>query len=57
MYPKIFITGGACYVGSMLATSLAKKGYHVTVLDLFMYEKELFNNIDQIKSVKGDIEI
>ena len=55
MYPKIFITGGAGYVGSMLATSLAKKGYQVTVLDLFMYEKELFNNINQIKSVKGDI--
>ena len=55
MKPKIFITGGAGYVGSMLATSLAKKGYQVTVLDLFMYEKELFNNINQIKSVKGDI--
>ena len=55
MKPKIFITGGAGYVGSMLALSLAKKGYNVTVLDLFMYEQNIFNNISNIKSIKGDI--
>ena len=34
---KIFITGGAGYVGSVLTPYLLNQGYHVTVLDLFMY--------------------
>ena len=38
---KIFITGGAGYVGSMLTPYLAKKGFEVTVYDLMMYGRDV----------------
>tara|TARA_Y200000002_G_scaffold379473_1_gene388805 strand:- start:87 stop:1076 length:990 start_codon:yes stop_codon:yes gene_type:complete len=53
--PKIYITGGAGYVGSMLSIYLAKKGYQVTVLDLFIYEKDIFKNYKNITTILGDI--
>ena len=34
---KILITGGAGYKGIILTQKLLKKGYHVTILDNFMY--------------------
>lgn len=34
---KILITGGAGYKGIVLTTKLLEKGYHVTILDNFMY--------------------
>ena len=34
---KIFITGGAGYVGSKLVPKLLKLNYRVTVLDLMIY--------------------
>ena len=33
MKKKILITGGAGYIGSMLATALIEKGYTVMVVD------------------------
>jgi len=51
---KIFITGGAGYVGSVLTPYLLKKGYFVTVYDLFIYGNTLENN-KNLKIVKGDI--
>ena len=47
--PKIYITGGAGYVGSMLSLYLAKKGYNVTILDLFIYEKNIFDSQKKYK--------
>jgi len=55
MNKKIFITGGAGYVGSLLADYLSSKNYSVTVYDLFIYGKEVFNNADKINLIKGDI--
>jgi nucleoside-diphosphate-sugar epimerase len=51
---KIFITGGAGYVGSVLTPYLVSKGYQVTVFDLMLYGQTLEKNIN-LKIVKGDI--
>lgn len=52
---KIFITGGAGYVGAMLSPFLVSKGYEVTVYDLMIYGEEVIPNDPKIKKVKGDI--
>lgn len=51
---KIFITGGAGYVGSELTKHLLNNGYQVTVYDLFIYGNTLENN-NNLNLVKGDI--
>ena len=52
---KIFITGGAGYVGSKLVPKLLKLGYEVTVLDLMIYGENVLNDHEKLKKVKGDI--
>jgi nucleoside-diphosphate-sugar epimerase len=52
---KIFITGGAGYVGSALSDYLVTKNYEVTVYDLFLYGEHVFKNDKKIKLIKGDI--
>lgn len=52
---KIFITGGAGYVGSALVPRLLAAGHNVTVLDLMIYGEEVLKPHPQLKSVKGDI--
>ena len=51
---KIFITGGAGYVGSVLTPYLIKKNYQVTVFDLMIYGETLTKN-KNLKIIKGDI--
>jgi len=55
---KILITGGAGYVGSMLATKLIETGYKVTVIDNLRFSK---NSLDHLfiyrnfKFIYGDV--
>ena len=51
---KVFITGGAGYVGSELSKYLIEEGYEVTVFDLFIYGQTLKSN-PKLKLIKGDI--
>ena len=52
---KIFITGGAGYVGSKLVPKLLDLGYEITVLDLMIYGENILNNHNKLKKIKGDI--
>ena len=40
---KIFITGGAGYVGCILTDYLISHGSDVTVYDLFIYGEDVFD--------------
>ena len=55
---NVLVTGGAGYVGGILVPKLLKQGYHVKVLDLYIYGDHVFapvkNNLNLIE-VKGDI--
>ena len=52
---KIFITGGAGYVGAVLTPYLLEKGYKVTVLDLMIYGETVLKKNPNLKIIKGDI--
>ena len=52
---KIFITGGAGYVGAVLVPHLLEKDYFVTVLDLMIYGDDVLPKHPNLQSVKGDI--
>lgn len=54
----ILVTGGAGYVGAILIPKLLDKGYHVKVLDLYMYGEDIFDGIQDksnLEEIKGDI--
>ena len=55
MKKKIFITGGAGYVGCSLVDQLIEKYYDVTVLDLCLYGDNVFNDKSKVNLIKGDI--
>jgi nucleoside-diphosphate-sugar epimerase len=52
---KIFITGGAGYVGAALVPRLLDSGYYVTVLDLMIYGADVLSPHLNLKVIKGDI--
>lgn len=52
---KIFITGGAGYVGSVLTPFLLSKGYKVTVFDLMIYGTNVIEKNKNLKIIRGDI--
>jgi len=57
-YHNVAVIGGAGYVGSALVPYLASLGYEVTVIDLFLFGEDVFNgmqNSRSLKRVKGDI--
>jgi nucleoside-diphosphate-sugar epimerase len=56
MSKKIFITGGAGYVGSRLVPFLLQKGYFVTVFDIMHYTADFLpKNENKLNIIKGDI--
>ncbi len=52
---KIFITGGAGYVGSKLVPKLLEKGNEVTVLDLMIYGENVLQDNKGLTKINGDI--
>ena len=52
MSKKIFITGGAGYVGSKLVPKLLNLGHEVTVLDLMIYGEDVLPNHENLKKNK-----
>lgn len=55
-YPKVIVTGGAGFIGSHLAEELAKRGYHVVILDDLSTGKtenisHLVNSTDSINPI------
>ena len=52
---KIFITGGAGYVGSSLVPKLLDLGFEVTILDLMIYGEDVLTNHERLTKIKGDI--
>ena len=43
-FKRIFVTGGAGYVGARLIPKLLDNGYQVNVLDLYIYGKDVFGS-------------
>ena len=53
---KIFITGGAGYVGSRLVEDLVENNYDVTIFDTLYYGDKHLNHLsEKITVIKGDI--
>ncbi len=49
---KILITGGSGFLGSMITTSLVKKGFTVTVIDNLYFKKNFVNHLKTYKNFK-----
>jgi nucleoside-diphosphate-sugar epimerase len=52
---RVFVTGGAGYVGSVLVPRLLAAGHTVTVLDLFLFGDHLPEAGPRLAKVRGDI--
>ena len=50
---KIYITGGAGYVGAMLVPRLIQEGHRVTVLDLMIYREDVLPKMGPVAGRMG----
>jgi len=56
--PRVLVTGGAGYIGSVLVDSLINRKYDVTVVDNLMYKQTSLTqycHLPNFKFVKGDV--
>jgi len=52
---KVYITGGAGYVGAILVPKLLAKGYEVSVIDLMIYGEDVLPEHPNLTKIRGDI--
>lgn len=55
---RVLVTGGAGYVGAALVPKLLADGHAVTVLDLYLYGDDVFDDVADhplLRTVRGDI--
>ena len=55
---NILVTGGAGYVGSVLVPQLLKAGYHVKLIDWYIYGEDVLASVKghpHLQEIKGDI--
>lgn len=52
---KIFITGGAGYVGTLLTLKLLSLGHKITVYDLMIYGENVLKDHPNLRKVFGDV--
>lgn len=56
--PSILLTGGAGYIGSVLVPELLARGYHVTVVDNFLFQQVSLAHVcadSNFTLVRGDV--
>jgi nucleoside-diphosphate-sugar epimerase len=51
----VLVTGGAGYVGAVLVPKLLDRGYHVRVLDLFLFGQDFLPESPALELIRGDI--
>ena len=57
--PKILIVGGGGFIGTVLASKLLEKNYHITILDKLIYDHKIieknFNKKKNLNFILGDV--
>src|SRR5256886_16025154 len=54
----VLVTGGAGYVGAVLVPRLLARGFHVKVLDLYIFGDHVLDSVKEnpnLEQIKGDI--